>query len=226
MHGLIAMSLVVAWVSVVQAQSPAVFDRAQPGVWSSAGKYLWPGPTAVADFPLGGRSIVVASPDGAITTRVTNIELTLVDRNNPTRFAQTSIPIASLAEILWARDSSAFAITQSDGGWVGTWSVRVYRLRSTGLSESDPGRRALADFKRLFPRCPDEYPNVVAVDWLDGSSRLRLVLEVPCHSSCTDMCRVAGYVVDVVGGAVIERLPEAAVLRGWKAVTGSRFRPD
>src|SRR5438874_1364853 len=112
MHGLIAMSLVVAWVSVVQAQSPAVFDRAQPGVWSSAGKYLWPGPTAVA------------------------------------------------------------------------------------------------------------------FDWLDGSSRLRLGLEVPCHSSCTDMCRVAGYVVDVVGGAVIERLPEAAVLRGWKAVTGSRFRPD
>ena len=219
------MGIVVACVSVAQAQSPAIFDRVQPGVWSSAGKYLWPRPTAVADLPLGARNIVVASPDLAITTRVTDIELTLVDRNNPTRFAQTSIPVSSLAEVLWARDSSAFALTQSNGGWVGTWSVKVHRLRSTGLSESEPGRRALADFKRLFPRCPDDYPNVAAVDWLDGSSRLRLVLEMPCHSSCTHMCRMAGYVVDAEGGAVIERLPEAEVLRGWKAVIGARFRP-
>lgn len=226
MRRLIAMGLVVAWVSVAQAQSPAAFGRAQSGVWSSAGEYLWPGPTAVADLPIGGRSIMVASPDGAITTRVTNIELTLVDRNNPARFAQTSIPIASLAEILWAPDSSAFALTQSDGGWVAAWSVRAYRLRSTGLSESDPGRLALADFKQLFSRCRDEYPNVAAVDWLNGSSRLRLVLEMPCHSSCRDMCRVAGYVVNVADGAVIERVPEAAVQREWKAITGLRFRRD
>src|SRR5207247_9795972 len=115
MHGLIAMSLVVAWVSVVQAQSPAVFDRAQPGVWSSAGKYLWPGPTAVADFPLGRRNIVVASPDDAIPTRVTNIDVSLVDCNNPNRYAQTSIHIANLVEILRALTHSAFSLTQLHG---------------------------------------------------------------------------------------------------------------
>jgi hypothetical protein len=212
-------------VSAAQAQTPSLSQRAQPGVWSSAAKYLWPGPTAVANFPLGGRNIVVVSPGGAIETRVTNIELTLVDRNQPTRFAQTSIPVASLAEILWARDSDAFALTQSDGGWVGTWSVRLYRLKPTGLSESDPGRLVLAHFKQLFPRCPDEYPNVAAVGWVDGSRRLRLVVEMPCHSSCTDMCRVAGYVVDTAGGVILERLPETALRRAWKAAIGSRLRP-
>jgi len=220
------MGLAVAWASVVQAQSASVFDRAQPGGWSSAAKYLWPGPTAIADFPLAGRNIVVVSPDGAIAAQVTNIELTLVDRSNPTRFAKTSIPIASLAEILWARDSSAFALTQSDGGWVGTWSVTVYRLRPTGLSESDPGRLVLADFKQLLPRCSGEYPNVGAVGWLNGSRRLRLAVEMPCRSSCTDMCRVAGYVVDASGGVILERLPEAALRRGWKTAIGSRLRPE
>ena len=221
--GTVAAAIVL--VSVARAQTPPVFQRTQPGVLSSLAKYRWPGPTAVADFPLGGRNIVVVSPDGAIETRVTNIELTLVDRNKPTRFAQTSIPVASLAEIRWARGSDAFALTQSDGGWVGTWSVRLYRLGPTGLSESDPGRLVLADFKQLFPRCQDEYPNVAAVGWVEGPRRLRLVVEMPCHSSCTDMCRVAGYVVDTAGGGILERLRETTLRRARKAAIGSRLRP-
>ena len=73
---------VAAWGPV----GAAVFDRAHPGVWSSGARYLWPGPTTVADFPLGGRNIALVSPSGAITTQVTNSELTVVDRDNPGRY--------------------------------------------------------------------------------------------------------------------------------------------
>ena len=104
--------------------------------------------------------------------------------------------------------------------------MKVYRLGATGLTESDPGRLVLADFKQLFPRCPDEYPNVAAVGWLDGSRHLRLVVEMPCHSSCTDMCRVAGYVIETARRVILERLPETALRRGWNAAIGSRLRPD
>jgi len=222
----VAIGAAVLLVSVALADESKGLRRAQPGVWLASGQYLWPGPTAIADFPLHGRDIIASSPDGAITTRVTETELTLVDRNNAMRFAGASIPLASLGEILWAPDSTAFALTQSDGGWVGTWSVKIYRLKSGGVSASDPGGLPLADFKRLFPRCSDEYANVAAVGWLDGSRRLRLVVEMPCHSSCSDMCKVVGYVVDPTHGGVIERVPAPAIRGRWKTALGLRLRSE
>jgi hypothetical protein len=199
-----------------------IFTAPQPGAWSSKAHYLWPGPTAIADLPAGGRHVSVAAPDGRMTLRVDDGELRPVDAADPQRFSGVVVPIESLAEVLWAPTSDVFAVTQSDGGWVGTWSVTVYRLRATGVSVSAPTKAVLADFQERFPKCPDEHPNVAAVDWEDGTRRLRLVVEMPCHSSCADMCEILGYVVDPVTGAVARRLSAAQVRTSWPTAIGPR----
>ena len=60
--------------------------------------------------------------------------------------------IESLAELLWSPDSKAFAITSSDGGWVGTWSVVIYRFESGGLMKTDVTRQVSEDFRRRKAR--------------------------------------------------------------------------
>jgi hypothetical protein len=202
---------------------PGTLQTPQPGMWSAAASYLWPGPTALADLPQGGRNLSVASPNGKLRITVNDIELQVVTEESRTRLSKEFIGVTSLAEILWAPDSSAFFLTQSDGGWVGTWSITAYRVTSAGVSKSLAQIVALADFRRKFSRCPDEYPNVAGVAWLNGSKRLLLVAEMPCHSGCVDMCKLLGYVVDPVSGSIFERVSEKDMKTRWKTLLGPRL---
>jgi hypothetical protein len=176
-------------VSGLSCAADLPFEKARPGEWARDGKYLWPGPTAIADFPLGGRNIAVVSPDSTITLTVRDSEMTVSGPSVTSR----SIGIDSLSEILWAPDSKAFAITSSDGGWVGTWTVTVHWRDGR---TTNPSKAALQRFKREFPMCPDEFPNVAAVGWAQSSRNLRVLVEMPCRSSCPQMCKFRGFVVD------------------------------
>jgi hypothetical protein len=82
---------------------------------------------------------------------------------------------------------------------------------------------AVADFKQRFPNCPDEHPNVAAVDWLQGSAELALVVQMPCHSSCSDMCQIIGYVINPVTGIIARRLSATEVRREWAGAIGPRL---
>lgn len=210
---LISLAVAVNGLSVA-AEGP--FNAALPGAWARDGKYLWPGPTAIADFPLAGRNITVTSPDSSMTLTVRDSEMTVSGPSVPAR----KYGIDSLSEILWAPDSKAFAVTSSEGGWVGTWSVTVYW--KSGRT-TDPSKAALQRFRREFPKCPDEYPNVAAVGWTQGSRNLRVLVEMPCHSSCKQMCKFRGYVVDSTDGHVVERLSEDAVKHRWRKFLGERY---
>jgi hypothetical protein len=212
-HAVIAA--VCLWASAAQAQ---VFETPFPGVWSRGASYLWPGPTAIADMPLDGREISVTSPDSSFTVKVDDSEFIVFGPGGP----MLSGEIYSLAELLWARDSKVFAVTSSEGGWVGTWSVRLYWTADGNVT--DPGKFALQSFKREFPRCPEEHPNVGVVGWLQASRRLQLLVEMPCHSSCAQMCQVRGYVVDSASGRILERLSDNAVRKRWKRRLGGRFQ--
>ena len=187
-------------------------------MWSRGGSYLWPGPTALGDSPPGGRSLAVVSPDSSVTINVRDDQLIV---SGPSIQPGPMHEIESLSEILWAPDSKAFALTSSDGGSVGTWSVRVYWPADGNVT--DPSKVALRTFKREFWKCPEEYPNVGAIGWVQASRRLRVLVEMPCHSSCIQMCRLRGYVVDAMTGQVVERLSEDAVGRRWKGSLGERF---
>src|SRR5258708_615723 len=131
--------LAVAASGAFGAENPRTFETALPGAWARDGKYLWPGPTAIADFPLSGRHIGIASPDTATTITVRESEMTVSGPSMPPR----TYEIDSLSEILWAPDSKAFAVTSSDGGWVRTWSVTLYWNNG---NTTDPSQAALQRF--------------------------------------------------------------------------------
>jgi hypothetical protein len=100
---------------------------------------------------------------------------------------------------------------------VGTWSVTLYTISPSDVTDSDPGTFALSDFKQYFARkpmkpdsdCLDQYPNVVAVAWEGGSKKLLLAVEMPCHSGCEYMCKWLGYIVSAEDGKIIKRLKES-----------------
>jgi hypothetical protein len=117
------------------------------GQWSNDARNL---PRA-ADF---SRNLALASPDGRITLRIDDWRL-LVTGDTP--LSRKELGVETLSEILWAPDSSAFAVTSSDGGLIGTWSVAVYRIRDGTII--DPAEIALPAFEREFPRCQSNYPN-------------------------------------------------------------------
>ena len=193
------------------------FDTPLPGQWSRAGAYLWPGPAVVADLPEEGRNLTIPSPDGSATVQVVGHELAVARVDGAT---YGPFPVEALAEVLWSPDSRAVAITSSDGGWVGNWSVKVLRV-ADGKS-TDPASQALKRFRRELPQCPAESPNAGAVGWQSGG-RLAILVEMPCHGSCERMCTQRGYVVDARTGNVLRRLDERQVAREWRRLLGERF---
>jgi hypothetical protein len=170
----------------------------------------------------------VPSPDGRYVA-VANDDLytlNILRRSDGSRVNREPIfALSSLSELEWAPDSSAFFITSSEGGSVGTWSVSVFRVSRTSVTQATVGATALADFKKRYPRCPDEYPNVVAVDWSGTSAQLLLAVEMPCHSSCQDMCSYLGYRIRVKDDAILEQLDESEVVVRWADHIGPRLRP-
>jgi hypothetical protein len=222
----------LSYSSPAQAIDPAIFQKLQPGMWSANAAYLWPGPTAIKDLPEGGRNLAVVSPNGQLMIEVKNSELAVVRTTDGSKINKKEIGVESLAEILWAPDSTAFVITSSDGGYVGTWSVSLHRIRENDIAISDPGTLALSDFKRYFSRkpmksdsdCPNEYPNVVAVGWVDGSHKLLLAVEMPCHSGCEYMCNWLGYIVNADQGNIQKRLNALETQSTWKSLVGPRLK--
>jgi hypothetical protein len=206
------------------AAADDTLTRPQPGQWAAGGTYLWPGPTAIADLPRGGRQLRVLSPDKRMELWIDGSEGHVV-RGSDRR--SEVIPVQSLAEVLWAPDSTAFALTESDGGSVGNWSVSIYNVATPSIARLAVADTAVrADYRQHVMKraCPGEEPNVAAVSWMHGSEQLALVAEVPPHSSCREMGGVYGYVVGLPGGKIVRRLNDAEVRRAWSTDLGLRLQ--
>lgn len=112
-------------------------------------------------------------------------------------------------EISWAPDSAAFFAMYSDGGAVGGWHAQVFRLAGKEVTEAPVAGAASADFAKHHS-CDGGENNVICLKWVDGSSKLFLVLEVPPTSACgPQMGRFEGYIVDARNGAILARYDEA-----------------
>jgi hypothetical protein len=206
------------------AVSPETVQVPQPGEWSAAASYLWPGEDALANPTDYHRNLSVRSPDGRLAIEVGDVELRVVTTSGDSTVYLDPRGVSSLAEVLWAQDSQAVFVTESDGGSVGTWSITVLRFSPEGVEKTNPGSRALADFKQKYPNCPDEYPNVAGVGWLHESQDLLLIVEMPCHSSCQDMCKFLGYIVNPDNGKIKKRLNANEVRARFRAMIGPRLR--
>jgi hypothetical protein len=107
------------------------------------------------------------------------------------------------SEVEWSPDSTAFFVTYSDGGTIGRYHVLVFHVDKSGLRQDEPvpnGR------KLSVPTCFDpEIPNVGAVKWVGGSSRLLIAVEVPPHSSCASMGTFRAFEINVTDAAVLKQ---------------------
>lgn len=205
------------------AMTPGTLEKPLPGQWSAQAAYLWPGAEVIADYPEGGRKLRVSSPSGEYALLVEGTEVVTVDQRKGDRPIAAPIYINSLAEAGWGPDSSGFFITESDGGYVGTWFVRVFLMRTGQLEVVDVTKNDREHFRWIFPRCPDEFPNMVAVGWVDGSRTFLVAGEMPCRSSCVDMCKIFGYVVEVPSRKILERFDSKLLRRRWRHFLGPRL---
>jgi hypothetical protein len=169
------------------------------------------------------RRLEIPAPDGRKKAVVEGASLKIVaDRINLP--GVENVGISSLAELLWAPDSRALFVTQSYGGAVGEWRVTVYLVRQAHAEAVNVSQAAVTSFKRHY-RCKDaEEPNVAAVAWTEGSRYLLLVTEVPPHSSCPEMGKIRGYLVDASSGRVVRTIEPRELTARWSGALGERLR--
>jgi hypothetical protein len=132
--------------------------------------------------------------------------------------------VNTLAELQWSPDSTAFFITESSGGVVGDWHVIVYLHDGRRVRRVDVSKTVLQSFQKHY-RCQEpEVPNVGAVTWLHGAKHLLLVAEVPPHSSCLEMGKIRGYIVDIPTGRIRQEYSEKKLRAHWGVYLGRRFK--
>ena len=123
-------------------------------------------------------------------------------------------------------------MTWSDG------SIRGFRTELYGVEGEQVA--AFRDINNLLQRDFDvhhkceyfdkgkkykEQDNIAGLRWVDGSSKLLAIVEVPPDSSC-DRGYFGGYLVDTKVSSILDRLtPEDVVQRFGKAV-GQRLKAD
>ncbi len=180
-------------------------------LFSIPAKYATGGVFSRSAIPIWGSrsSFVAKSPDGtkAVVIRVNTTPYSdephrvSVEANG--REYKTGIGYLVDSEIAWSPDSAAFFVTYSDGGLIGTYHVKVFSVGKSVLRESEPipnGRRL------LVPTCFDpERPNVVAVKWMEDSSRMLIAVQVPPHSSCASMGTFHAFEISIPDGTVLKR---------------------
>jgi hypothetical protein len=168
-----------------------------------------------------GREASFSSPDKKKIVRIHNqtVTISIDGKEVPTDFW-----LRPSAELGWSPDSARFFLTWTDGGELGQWHVQIFNVMSDGLHEvSNIEEAPRKDFEELIRKLPVpkkmsgdyerrywdslEYcsANVVASQWLHGSSELLVSVLVPNSGGCRYMSEFNVYRVSVPSGAILER---------------------
>jgi hypothetical protein len=106
----------------------------------------------------------------------------------------------------WAADSRAFYLMWSDGGQIGGYNVRVFRITGDHVAEVPSSKQAQTAFAKLH-YCRTRGNNTFAVRWLDGSDKLVLVHQVYPTSDCgKEAAKLGGHIVRANTGEILEKL--------------------
>jgi hypothetical protein len=127
------------------------------------------------------------------------------------------------AEAAWSPDSTAFFVTYSDGGNVGTYHVKIVYVESTGLRMVEPVPNG---DKLLVPICDgqESTPNVGAIKWMgNDASRLLIAVEVPPHSSCAGMGTFKAFEIEVSDGSVLARYGQLQAKKLFRHALGAEL---
>jgi hypothetical protein len=110
--------------------------------------------------------------------------------------------LSASVSVVWADDNKHFAVTWSDGGAIGNFHVRAFRIDGDSVIELPAASKAFEAFKSRH-WCETRGNNVQAYRWLPDSKQLILVLSVYPTGDCgKDLGHTEGYVVDASTGDI------------------------
>jgi hypothetical protein len=113
--------------------------------------------------------------------------------------------------VKWAPDSTAFYLMWSNGGMIGGYEVRVFRVGDNGVREVPAVTQVLKEFTQKH-HCHDRGENIFAIRWVGQSDELMIATQVYPTSDCgKDMGFTAGYLVRIDDGDISARYPQSAV---------------
>jgi len=205
---LLAIMLLAQWFAYKEA-------AAEVAQWSREATML--------SYETGARHIEIFAPDRKKKAVIDGIKLNVVT-NGKHLLGMEDAGVNTLAELQWSPNSKAFFVTESDGGAVGDWHVTVYLSESRRVRSVDVSKEVVQSFKKYY-RCKEpEEPNIGAVKWLNGAHRLLLVAEVPPHSSCLEMGKLRGYIVDIPTGKILQEFSEKKLRADWGVYLGRRLK--
>lgn len=111
--------------------------------------------------------------------------------------------------VKWSPDSRAFYLLWSDGGMIGGYDVRIFRVSSTRVREIFPTKLAESEFKRSH-NCATRRVNIFAIKWLQNSELMIATQVYPTSDCGKEMGFTQGYKIRL-DGTVTERYPQEIV---------------
>jgi len=199
------------------------------GFYARAAQPIWQRIAGAIDrLPL-----TLRSPDKATTVAVRYVERDdehAVTLNVAGRIGSGRVSIGPGvgSELLWASDSRAFAVTTSDQGANGHFRTMVFARGAKGLRMRDVSPLIVRAFGHPVKCGWPEEPNVAALKWLDGSSRLIIVGEIVAHSNCDSFGTFRAYEVDWRSMRIVRSYDQLAAKKLFGAAMGIELRdaPD
>lgn len=147
-------------------------------------------------------------------------------------------------ELLWSPNSKAFLINADCGQAISGFVVSVHLIDSENVDLGlDLTQEAWHDMVKSFPPCKavnhdpkecklmqtdHEYYNMSGIDWLQDSSGIVVMSEVPSTSRYGGiMGQAMGYEIEVPSGNILRRLDAKQLKMKWQKSMAWRFRiPD
>jgi hypothetical protein len=128
------------------------------------------------------------------------------------------------SEISWSSDSKAFFVTQTEGGGGMGYRTYVFFVDENSVKKVDVSRPVeLAH--GYSKQCEIKiYPNVVAIAWLEGSSRLLLAAETVPVSICKCAGAFKAYEVKLPENTIIQTFSQSETKRLFPRLLGCELR--
>jgi len=144
----------------------------------------------------------VLSPDRAKSIRMIRGGRFAVFQGSHSVTEISAEDLSSNIEIGWSPDSSQFFIQWSNGGAIGIYRLRIFRIEQSKLTELNAPQIAYAHFKKKH-FCPERgMNNEFALGWTPDSKQLFLVLEIYPTGDCTEASLFRGYVLNASTGKI------------------------
>jgi hypothetical protein len=127
------------------------------------------------------------------------------------------------AEISWSPDSSAFAVTETEGGGGIGCEAYIFRIREQGLQEINLSPLVAKAFGSPAKCEVPVAPNIAFISWLD-SRRVLVAAEVVPASICKCMGMFAAYEISLPEASITHRYSQSEAKKKFWSLLGCELR--